>query len=75
MLKKTLAAAAALSMAVTPVLAQSAPAPEPATEQVEGSEMRGGVILPAIVVAAIILAILALTDTWPFDDEEPVTSP
>ena len=72
MLKKTLVAAAAFSLAASPVLAQSqAAAPAPSIEEVEGSEMRGrGKILPFLAVAAIILAILALTDTWPFDDPD-----
>lgn len=68
MFKKTLAAAAALSLAATPVLAQSR-APEPASEQVEGSEIRGGVILPTLVLIALILAVLKATDTWPFDED------
>ena len=71
MLKKSLMAAAAFSLAASPVLAQSQTAPvQPAEESVEGSELRGrGVLLPAIAVVAIILAILALTDTWPFDED------
>ena len=71
MLKKTLMAAAAFSLAASPVLAQAQTAPiQPAQEEVEGSELRGrGTILPLLAVAAIILAILALTNTWPFDDE------
>lgn len=71
MLKKTLMAAAAFSLAASPVMAQSQAAPVvPAEESVEGSELRGrGVLLPGIAIVAIILAILALTDTWPFDGE------
>lgn len=71
MLKKTLGAAAAFSLAVSPVVAQAQTAPvQPASEEVDGSELRRrGVILPAIALVAIILAILALTDTWPFDDD------
>jgi hypothetical protein len=71
MLKKTIAAAAAFSLAASPVLAQSRTIPvEPASEEVEGSEFRGrGTLLPALAVIAIILAILALTDTWPFDED------
>lgn len=71
MLKKILVAAAALSLAAGPVLAQARAAPiQPAQEEVEGSELRGrGTILPLLAVTAIILAILALTNTWPFDDE------
>jgi hypothetical protein len=69
MLKKTLAAAAALSLAATPVLAQSRAPIEPASEQVEGSEIRGGVILPSLALIALILAVLKLTDSWPFDED------
>ena len=72
MFNKALAAVAALSLTASPVLAQSqatVSAPAPAEETVEGSEMRGGFILPGIAIVAIIIAILALTDTWPFDDE------
>lgn len=70
MLKKTLVAATAFSLAATPVLAQAQTAPlEPAQEQVEGSEVRGGVVLPLVGIIAIILAILAATKTWPFDDD------
>ena len=72
MLKKTLVAAAAFSLVASPVLAQARTAPiQPAQEEVEGSELRGrGTILPLLAVVAIILAILALTDTWPFDEPE-----
>ncbi|HEX8364725.1 MAG TPA: hypothetical protein VF603_05510 [Allosphingosinicella sp.] len=69
MLKKTIAAAAAFSLAATPVLAQSQAPIEPASEQVEGSEIRGGVILPTLAVIALILAILKATDSWPFDED------
>lgn len=69
MLKKTLAAAAAFSLTATPVMAQAQAPVEPASEHVDGSEMRGGVILPTLAIVALILAVLALTDTWPFDDK------
>ena len=71
MLKKTLVAAAAFSLAASPVLAQAQTAPvQPAQEQVDGSELRGrGTILPLLAITAIILAILALTNTWPFDED------
>ena len=71
MLKKTLVAAAAFSLAASPVLAQSQTAPvQPAEENVEGSELRGrGVLLPGLALVALILAVLALTDTWPFDED------
>jgi hypothetical protein len=70
MLKKSLMAAAAFSLAASPVLAQSRTAPvQPAEESVEGSELRRGTLLPGLALVAIILAILALTDTWPFDED------
>ena len=70
MLKKTLFAAAAFSLAASPVLAQSQGAPvQPAEENVEGSELRRGGILVPLAIVAVILAILALTDTWPFDED------
>ena len=34
------------------------------------SDLRRGGIVPIIAGVAIILAILALTDTWPFDDND-----
>ncbi len=64
--KATVAAILAVSMASTPVLAQSSAASlsvaaraSAATD--EDSELRGGFIIPAIAVVAIILGILALT--------------
>ena len=73
MLKKAFMAVAALSLAASPVLAQAGAAhavPEPAAEAAEGNELfRGGIIIPTLAVLAAILVILALTDTWPFDDE------
>jgi hypothetical protein len=82
MLKKTIAAFAALSMTATPLLAQaSAPAtagivsPEPAAETVQGSELRRGYLLPLLGLTAAILALLALTDKWPFDGKDKGTLP
>jgi nucleoside recognition membrane protein YjiH len=70
MFKKTLVAVAAFSLAATPVLAQSQAPIQPDSEQAQGSELRGrGVILPLAVIIALILGILALTDTWPFDED------
>ena len=69
MLKRVLVSVAALSLTVSPVLAQSrapAAAPEPAAESVEGSEMyRGGIILPLLGVLALTLVVLALTVAFP----------
>ena len=64
--KATVAAALAVSMASTPVLAQSAPSAAPlsvaarsgATSS-DSSELRGGFIIPLIAVVAIILGIIA----------------
>jgi hypothetical protein len=65
--------ATALVVPQTAVIAQtSAAAPAPASEDVEGNELRGGFIIPLAVIIAILLA-LKLTDTWPFDDDEPRT--
>ncbi len=35
----------------------------------DSNELRGGYILPATALIGVLLIILALTDTWPFDDE------
>lgn len=64
------AAAAALAFAPTAAAAQSAPI-EPAAENVEGSELRGGFIIPLIAIVAIILGILAATH----GDDDPPHSP
>ncbi len=80
MLKRVVTAATAMSLAISPVFAQSraapAVAPEPATEQVEGSTLRapgapvaGGVFL-IIVVLGVLLALGVLFDD---DEGDPVT--
>ena len=60
--KASVAAILAVSMASTPVLAQSAAslsvARSGATTE-DASELRGGFIIPAIAIVAIILGILA----------------
>jgi hypothetical protein len=66
----TAASAVALMAAPTVAAAQSAPV-EPASETVEGSELRGGFIIPLIAIVAIILGILAAIH----DDEDPPHSP
>jgi hypothetical protein len=72
-LKKVLTAASAVALmsASTVAAAQSAPV-QPADESVEGSEIRGGFIIPLIALIAIILGILAATHG---DDEDPPHSP
>lgn len=63
--KVSLTAALALSMASTPVLAQSA-APlsvaRTSAEAGDSSELRGGFVIPLIAIIAIILGILVAVD-------------
>lgn len=63
--KASVAAILAVSMATTPVLAQSAASLSVASRSgattSDESELRGGFIIPAVAVVAIILGILALT--------------
>jgi len=72
--KATVAAILAVSMASTPVLAQSAAslsvASRAGASTTDENELRGGFILPAIAIVAIILGVLALTG-----DNEGPTSP
>ena len=66
--KASVAAMLAVSMASTPVLAQTAPSAAPLSVAArsgattgEASELRGGFIIPVVAVVAIILGILAAT--------------
>jgi hypothetical protein len=66
--KASVAAMLAVSMASTPVLAQTAPSAAPLSVAArsgattgEASELRGGFIIPLVAVVAIILGILAAT--------------
>jgi hypothetical protein len=71
-MKKLIALFAATALVATPVAAQTAAAPEPVragAEMENENELRGGFIIPTVVVIGVILAILALTDTWPFDED------
>ena len=77
--KGLIAAALAVALAVTPTVAsatqaaaasRSATEIAPATESVEGSELRGGFIIPLAVIIAVILGILALTS----GDEDQVSA-
>jgi len=71
-LQKIIAATASASLLFAPTLAAAQSTPvEPASEEVEGSELRGGFIIPLIAIVAIILGILAATH----DDEDPPHSP
>jgi uncharacterized membrane protein len=77
MMRKVVIALAAVSLVTTPVLAQQArdtlQAPAPAAEQVDGSKLNGGFVIPLVLVVAGILAILAATHTWPFKRHHPVS--
>jgi len=61
---KLAVAAAIMSLATAPVVAQAASQPAPVREgaAVSGSEdLRGGFIIPLIAIVAVILGILAMT--------------
>jgi hypothetical protein len=47
----------------------------PASETVDGEELRGGWIIPLIALIAIILGLCVATDICGGDDEELPTSP
>jgi hypothetical protein len=70
---KIISAAAALALAAGPAIAagQTPPpavqAPAPAAEKVDGSEIRGGFILPLLTIIAVIIAVLLLTK----NDDKP----
>lgn len=75
MMKSLVLAATTISLAVSPVAAQTSAAvaaPQPAIEQVEGSELRapGAGIGLALVAIIFILGALLATETFPFDDDE-----
>jgi hypothetical protein len=79
--KGIIAAAASVALMTTPTLAaaqSSASAARevaPATETVEGEQLRGGWIIPLIALIAIILGICAATDICGGDDDDQPTSP
>lgn len=72
--KKVVTAAAAVALVASPTIAaaQTAAPAEPASETVQGSELRGGFIIPLIALIAIILGILAAIHD---DDEDLPHSP
>lgn len=83
--KGIIAATTAVALSATPVMAaatstaaatRAATQVAPATETVdEGSELRGGFIIPLIALIAIILGICAGTDVCGGDDDDLPTSP
>ncbi len=75
-----IAAATAVALAATPAVAasnnaaaarQAAMSVTPADESVEGSELRGGFIIPLIAIVAVILGILVLLE----DEDDGRVSP
>lgn len=79
LMKNILTGVAAVALTVSPtVAAAQAAAPTqlaPAEEAVEGSELRGGFIIPLLAIVAIILGILAATGELEGDDEGAPRSP
>ena len=70
--KKAITAVSAVALLAAPTIAVAQTAAvEPSSESVEGSELRGGFIIPLIAIIAIILGILAATH----DDGDPPHSP
>ena len=77
--KRFIAAVSAVALSATPAVAAASSAAAasratqvaPEDESVEGSELRGGFIIPLIALIAIILGILAATH----NDGDPPESP
>jgi hypothetical protein len=79
--KGLIAAAASVALITTPTLATAQVTASasrevaPATESVEGDELRGGFIIPLIALIAIILGLCVATDICGGEDDDPPTSP
>ena len=74
--KKVVTAASALALIAAPTMSVAQTAPiEPASESVDGSELRGGFIIPLIALIAIILGLCAATTICGGDDDDPPSSP
>jgi hypothetical protein len=82
--KRLIAAAASVALMTAPTVASaqasasaSAATSEvaPATENVDGEQLRGGFIIPLIALIAIILGLCVATDICGGDDDELPTSP
>ena len=81
LMKASLAAMLAVSMASTPVLAQTAPsaaslsvASRSGAETSDANELRGGFLIPLVALIAVILGLCVATNICGGDDEDP-TSP
>ena len=70
MLRKLFVSVAALSLVATPVIAQTAKAPEPATEKAEGSELFGGSMIVTFGLLAALAAIIYLVTSG---EDEPAS--
>jgi hypothetical protein len=81
--KKLIAAAASVALLTAPTMAvaqRAAPAPAtqaiaPADETVEGSELRGGFVIPLIALIAVILGICVAADWCGGGDDDLPHSP
>ena len=74
--KKVVTAVSAVALIAAPTIAVAQNAPLlPASESVEGSELRGGFIIPLIALIAIILGLCAATEICGGDDEDFPHSP
>ena len=79
--KGLIAAATSIAMVAAPTVATAQTAASasrevaPATETVDGEQLRGGWIIPLIALIAIILGICAATDICGGDDDDLPTSP
>jgi len=70
--KKVVTAASAVALIAAPTISVAQTAPiEPATESVDGSELRGGFIIPLIALIAIILGLCAASTICGSDDDPP----
>ncbi len=81
--KGLIAAATSVALIAAPTMAAaqtSAPTSRtaevaPATESVDGEQLRGGFIIPLIALIAVILGLCVATDICGGDDEDLPTSP
>jgi hypothetical protein len=74
--KKVITAISAVAMMAAPTIATAQTAAvEPASETVEGSELRGGFIIPLMALIAIILGLCAATNVCGGDDGDLPHSP
>jgi hypothetical protein len=81
--KGLIAATASVALIATPTMAAAQATTAavrtaevaPASETVEGEQLRGGFIIPLIALIAVILGICAATDICGGDDDDLPTSP